>query len=199
MVMNFVEYEIQRDLPFEEPMDKPYKDYAEITWFKEKTYSSSASVADSSLSNEYKRTSNKIEDSKSNNSLSKEFGSTKILIAEPEPDLLSLFKTFLETLGVRSATVADGEAALEVFLEKENKGRPYDVVVLDTHLKGLGGLDLAKKIHDIKPTQRILMVTTTPVEYLPKNVLRSAMIDEEDILTMPFKLSDFISRLKQLE
>ncbi len=125
--------------------------------------------------------------------------STKILIAEPEPDLLSLFKTFLETLGLRSATVADGEAALEVFLEKENKGRPYDVVVLDTHLKGLGGFDLAKMIHDIKPTQRILMVTTTPMEYLPKNVLRSAMINEEDILTMPFKLSNFISRLKQLE
>jgi two-component system, OmpR family, response regulator len=109
-----------------------------------------------------------------------------------------LFKTFLEILGVKSATVADGEAAFEVFLEKENKGRQYHVVVLDIHLKGLGGLDLAKKIHNIRPTQRILMVTTTPVEYLPKNVLRSAMIDEGDILTMPFRLSDFISRLKQL-
>ena len=121
----------------------------------------------------------------------------QILIAEPEPDILSLFKAFLETLGVRSATVADGEAALKVFLEKENKGKPYDVVVLDTHLKGLGGLDLAKMIHDKSPTQRIIMITTTPMEYLPKNVLKSAMIDEEDILTMPFRLSDFISRLKQ--
>ena len=85
-----------------------------------------ASVADSSLSNEYKRTSSKDEDSKSNNSLSKEFEPDQILIAEPEPDILSLFKTFLETLGVKSATVADGEAAFEVFLEKENKGRPYN-------------------------------------------------------------------------
>lgn len=109
-----------------------------------------------------------------------------------------MFKTFLETLGVKSATVADGEAAFEVFLEKENKGRQYHVVVLDTHLQGLGGLDLAKKIHHIKPIQRILMVTTTPVEYLPKNVLRSEMIDEGDILTMPFRLFDFISQLKQL-
>ena len=180
MVMNIEESEIQREReqPFEKPVDKPCKYYAEITWFKDKTYSSAASVADSSLSIEYKRTSSKDENSKSNNSLSKEFEPDQILIAEPEPDILSLFKTFLETLGVKSATVADGEAALEVFLEKENKGRPYDVLVLDTHLKGLGGLDLAKKIHNIKPTQRILMVKTTPVEYLPKNVLRSAMIDE---------------------
>ena len=196
MVMNFVECEIQREQPFEEPVEKPYKDYAEIIRFKEKTSRSDVPVADSSLSDDYKRTTNKVKASKPNNSLSKEFEPAQILIAEPEPDILSLFKTFLETLGVRSATVADSEAALEVFLEKENKGRPYDVVVLDTHLKGFGGLDLAKKIHDISPTQRIFMVTTTPIEYLPKNVLSSAMIDEKDILTMPFRLSDFISRLK---
>jgi DNA-binding NtrC family response regulator len=71
------------------------------------------------------------------------------------------------------------------------------VVILDTHLKGLGGLDLAKMMHDISPTQRIIMVTTTPMESLPKNVLKSAMIDEADILTMPFKLSVFISKLKE--
>lgn len=193
--MNFVECEIQREHQFEEPVEKICKDYAEIVGFKEKTSSSSATVADSILS-DYKRTSNKVEVNKPDNSLSKELEPAQILIAEPEPDILSLFKAFLETLGVRLATVADGDTALEVFLEKENNGRPYDVVVLDTHLKGLGGLDLAKIIHDKSPAQRIILVTTTPMEYLPKSALRSAMIDEGDILTMPFRLSDFISRLK---
>ncbi len=197
MVVNFVEYEIQWDHPFEEPVEKPYKDYDGFVGFEEKTSSSATMVTDSPLSDDYKRTSNKFEYSKSTVSLSKESESDQILIAEPEPDILSLFKAFLETLGVRSATVADGQAALKVFLEKENKGRPYDVVVLDTHLKGLGGLDLAKMIHDINPTQRIIMITTTPMEHLPQNVLKSAMIDEEDILTMPFRLSDFISKLRQ--
>ena len=194
--MNFVECEIQREHPFEEPVEKIYKDYAEIVGFKEKTSSSSATVADSILSDDYKRTSNKVEVNKPDNSLSKELEPAQILIAEPEPDILSLFKAFLETLGVRSATVADGETALEVFLEKENKGRPYDVLVLDTHLKGLGGLDLARIIRDKSPAQRIILVTTTPMEYLPKSALKSAMIDEGDILTMPFRLTDFISRLK---
>ena len=194
--MNFVECKIQREHPFEEPVEKIYKDYVEIVGFKEKTSSSSATVADSILSDDYKRTSNKVEVNKPDNSLSKELEPVQILIAEPEPDILSLFKAFLETLGVRSATVADGETALEVFLEKENNGRPYDVLVLDTHLKGLGGLDLARIIRDKSPAQRIILVTTTPMEYLPKSALKSAMIDEGDILTMPFRLSDFISRLK---
>lgn len=197
MVMNFVECEFQREQPFEEPGEKLYKEHAETVMYKEKTSNSTATVADTILSDHYKRKSNKFEDGKPTNSLTKEFELAHILIAEPEPDILSLFKTFLETLGVRSVTVTDGEAALEIFLEKENKGRPYDVVVLDTHLKDLGGLDLAKMIHDISPTQRIIMVTTTPKEYLSENVLRSAMINEEDILIMPFRLSDLISRLKQ--
>ncbi len=199
MVMNFVECEIQPEQPLQEPVERLYKDYAEIVGFKEKTSNSATTIADSSLSNDYKGTSNKLETSKPNYFLSKEFEPSKILIAEPEPDILSLFKAFLETLGVRSATVSDGEAALKIFLEKENKGKPYDAVILNTHLKGLGGLDLAKMIHDKSPTQRIIMVTTTPMEHLPKNVLKSAMIDEEDILTMPFRLSNFISRLKQKE
>ncbi|MDN5869088.1 MAG: response regulator [Candidatus Nitrosocosmicus sp.] len=175
---------------------KNSKDYAEIVGFKDKPSSSAATVADSNLSYDYKSTSRKFEDSRHSKSLSKELEPDQILIAEPEPDILSLFKAFLETVGVRSATVADGEAALDVFLEKENKGRPYDAVVLDTHLKGLGGLELARMIHAIKPTQRIILITTNPMEHLPKNVLKSAMIDEDDILTMPFRLSDFISRLQ---
>lgn len=199
MVMNFVECEFQREQPFEEPGEKLYKEHVETVMYKEKTSNSTATVADTILSDHYKRKSNKFEDGKPTNSLTKEFELAHILIAEPEPDILTLFKTFLETLGVRSATVTDGKAALEFFLEKENKGRPYDVVVLDTHLKGLNGLDLAKMIHDISPTQRIIMVTTTPKEYLLKNVLKSAMIEEGDILTMPFRLYDFISKLKQRE
>ena len=199
MVMNFVECEFQREQPFEKPGDKFYKEHAETVMYKEKTSNSTTTVADTILSDHYKRKSNKFEVVKPTNSLTKEFEPANILIAEPEPDILTLFKTFLETLGVRSATAADGEAALEFFLEKENKGKPYDVVVLDTHLKGLNGLDLAKMMHDISPTQRIIMVTTTPKEYLSKNVLKSAMIEGGDILTMPFRLSDFISKLKQRE
>lgn len=194
--MNFIECAFQQKHNFEQPEGKLYKEYVEIGGIKEKICSSAATVADSNFPRYYKTTPNKIENSKTDKSSSKELKQVRILIAEPEPDILSLFKAFLETLGIKSATVADGEEALNIFLEKENKGRPYDVVVLDTHLQGLGGLDLAKMIHGISPTQRIIMITTTPMEYLPKNILEAAMIDEADILTMPFRLSAFISRLK---
>ena len=74
MVMNFVECEIQWEHPFEEPVEKPYKDYAEFVGFKEKTSSSATTVADSTLSDDYKRTSNKFEDSKPNIFLIKRIG-----------------------------------------------------------------------------------------------------------------------------
>ena len=195
--MNFIECAFQQEHDFEQPEGKLYqKCYVEIGGIKEKTFSSAATVADSNFPRYYKTTPNKIGNSKPDKSSSKELKQVRILVAEPEPDILSLIKAFLETLGIKSATVADGEEALNIFLEEENKGRPYDIVVLDTHLQGLGGLDLAKMIHGISPTQRIIMITTTPMEYLPKNILEAAIIDEEDILTMPFRLAAFVSRLK---
>ena len=196
MVMNFIGCAFQQEHNFGQPEGKLYKDCVEIGGIKEKICNSAATIADSNFPSYYKTTPNKFENSKSDKSSSKELKQLRILIAESEPDILSLFKAFLETRGLKSATVADGEEALNVFLEEENKGRPYDVVVLDTHLQGLGGLFLAKMIRSISPTQRIIMITTTPIEYLPKNTLKAAMIDEGDILTMPFKLSAFISRLK---
>ncbi|TVP41410.1 response regulator [Candidatus Nitrosocosmicus arcticus] len=195
--MNIIQCEFQQEHNSAQPGGKLYKKYVEIGGTKEKACSSAATITNSNIPHDYKRASNKFEKSKTDKFLSKESDQAQILIAEPEPDILSLFHAFLETLGIKSATVANGEEALNVFLEKKNKGRPYDVVVLDTHLQGLGGLDLAKMIRGISPTQRIIMVTTTPMEYLPKNLLKSAMIDEDDILTMPFRLSTLISRLKQ--
>ena len=58
MVMNFVECEFQREQPFEKPGDKFYKEHAETVMYKEKTSNSTATVADTILSDHYKRKSN---------------------------------------------------------------------------------------------------------------------------------------------
>jgi two-component system, OmpR family, response regulator len=196
VVKNSMECTFQQNHNFEQPEGKLDKEYIEIGGVKENTRSSAVTVADSNFPRYYKTTPNKIENSKTDKSSSNGLKQVRILIAEPEPNILSLFKAFLETLEIKPATVADGKKALDIFLEKENKGKPYDVVVLDTHLQSLGGLDLAKIIRDISPTQRIILITTTPLEYLPKNIIEAVNLDKEDILIMPFRLASFISKLK---
>ena len=58
--------------------------------------------------------------------------------------------------------------------------------MLDTHLFCPSGLDVAKKIHSESPHQKLIIVTTTPKENLPKECLETAGIKDKDILMMPF-------------
>jgi len=123
-------------------------------------------------------------------SLRKELEQTKILIAESENDLLLLFRTYLSSLGMKTQTASNGYEALECFFNSKGKGRQYDGIVVDTNLANPSGLDVVKRIRKEKPDQKLVVITTTPIEHLPAECLKTAEIKEKDILTMPFKLSE---------
>ena len=127
--------------------------------------------------------------SKNHSGLSEELKQARFLIAESEKELQSLFKTYLDLIGAEGEIVDDGNRALAAFLQNTNEGKVYDAVVVDTHLKGKKGLEVAKKIHERDNSQKIVLVTTSMKEQLPKDELQSASIDEKDILVMPFSLS----------
>ena len=112
----------------------------------------------------------------------------RILIVESEPDMRVLFKTYLELVGAESITADDGDKAISIFQEDKNQGRNYDVVLIDTHLKGRLGLEVAKKIYSKESKQRIVLLTTYMREELSQAALDSAAINDKDILVMPFKL-----------
>lgn len=126
----------------------------------------------------------------------RELEQTQILIAESENELLTLFNTYLCSLGMRTDATNNGHEAIDRFLKSKEKGRPYDAIVLDTHLFGPSGLDVAKRIRSEKPDQKLVLVTTTPKEYLPAECLETAGIKDSDILTMPFKLSKLVTVLE---
>ncbi|MBA2267148.1 MAG: response regulator [Nitrosopumilus sp.] len=126
---------------------------------------------------------------KNDQPISKLTNKTRILIAESDSEICSLFKTYLELAGAESITTDSGEKALRIFHEDKKKGKNYDVVVLDTHLKGTRGLEVAKKIYTSSPNQRIVLLTTQMKEELPEEALNSTAIDDKDTLVMSFKLS----------
>ena len=114
---------------------------------------------------------------------------SQILIAESEIDLLTLFREYLSSLGAKTEIASSGHEAIEQFLNREENERPYDVIVLDTHLLNPSGLDIAKRIRSQKPNQKLVLITTSPKEYLPSECLESSGIKDKDILTMPFRMT----------
>lgn len=121
----------------------------------------------------------------------------RILIVESDADIRLLFKTYLESAGAKSITADNGDKALSIFQRDKNNGRNYDVVLIDTHLKGRRGLDVAKKIYIRSPNQRIVLLTTYMKEELSQAALDSAAIADKDILVMPFKLAQLRTVLYQ--
>jgi CheY-like chemotaxis protein len=133
---------------------------------------------------------NRVKDSQS---LRKELYKTQVLIAESEKDLVLLFETYLSSLGINTEIACSGEKAIDSFFDSKMKDNPFDAILLDTHLSNPSGLDVAKRIRREKPDQKLVIVTTTPKEYLPSECLEIAGINEKDILTMPFRMSKLIT------
>lgn len=140
---------------------------------------------------------NPLEQEKKDNALPKLLQQSRILIAESEPEICTLFKNYLDSMGAESVTVDSGDSAIDIFLRDKEEGKDYHAIILDTHLKGTMGLDTAKKIRECNSDQKIIIVTTNPKESLIEDVLKSTGIDNKNILVMPFRLSELISVIKQ--
>ncbi|WP_458745922.1 response regulator [Candidatus Nitrosocosmicus sp. T] len=122
---------------------------------------------------------------------------TRVLLAESDTEILLLFKEFFELVGIESIATDNGDKALHIFQEDKEEGKKYNVVILNTQLKGTRGLDVAKKIHTNSPNQRIVLLTTTIKEELLQEALNSTAIEKKDILVMPFKLSQLHAIINQ--
>jgi CheY-like chemotaxis protein len=84
--------------------------------------------------------------------------STRILTVDDEPDVLATYQMWLEEDGYEVRTASKGSDALEVV-----KAWSPHVVLLDQKLEGGGGRDvglsLIRRIIDLNPACRVLMVT----------------------------------------
>ena len=68
----------------------------------------------------------------------------KLLIADDETEMLNVLKEFFEARGADVTTVKNAEAALELV-----GNEPFDCLVTDLRMPGMGGIELLKRIKDI--------------------------------------------------
>ena len=89
---------------------------------------------------------------------------------------------------ITAVVTPEGNECLSV--AKEND---FDIIILDTHLSGsIRASDLAKEIHRIKPSQRIVLTTTNPL-YGTADGIKSFRMSTQDVLIKPFRLSNLIN------
>jgi DNA-binding response OmpR family regulator len=76
----------------------------------------------------------------------------QILVAEDDKDASGLYKDALELRGHKVTLTVDGHECLAQY-----KAAKFDVVILDYKLPDLDGLQVAKEIFSINPSQRIIL------------------------------------------
>lgn len=98
------------------------------------------------------------------------YGKETILLADDEEGVRMVIKSFLDVLGYRVLTAADGEEALETFL---NAREPIDLVILDGIMPKLSGPAACEKIRSYRPETPCLFLTgfseELRVKFLEKN------------------------------
>lgn len=119
----------------------------------------------------------------------------QVLVAQSEPEILTLIRRFLMVKGISMASATTGIEAYGKIQKRNLTKNPFDIIVLDTHLSGNQQLKLASEIHQIDPNQKIVIITTTPKHLMYNIVKETGFLLEKDILTMPFRLMDFASLL----
>jgi DNA-binding response OmpR family regulator len=115
-----------------------------------------------------------------------------VLVAEDEPDLMSLVKHALEEAGYEVLTASDGAEALRIALD-----RTPDVAVLDIRMPKLSGLDVIKSLRLNSATGQIPVMLLTAVTD-KEEVARGFQAGALGYIEKPFSPSELVERVDAL-
>jgi DNA-binding response OmpR family regulator len=114
----------------------------------------------------------------------------KILIVEDETNLREGLVDLLRSEGHLVEAVADGEAALD-----RGSDPSIQLMLLDLMLPKLDGIEVCKRLRELRPDLQILMLTARGSEDEKVNGLDAGA---DDYVTKPFSLKELVARINAL-
>lgn len=133
----------------------------------------------------------------------------RILVAEDEEDIKTIYYMGLVERGHNIILTSDGEECIMVYRQKLEERQEhhhdektsslsyFDVVILDYKMPKKDGLQAAKEILDINPEQRIIFASAYVKETLTESVKQLKKIVE--LMQKPFSISALIDTVENRE
>ena len=113
---------------------------------------------------------------------------SSVLVVDDELSLRKVLRISLAASGFAVEEACNGEEALGTV-----QHHPFDLVLLDMNMPGIGGIDACRRIRGISPHAGIVMVTVRDLE---DDKVRALEAGADDYVTKPFKLRELISRIR---
>ena len=114
----------------------------------------------------------------------------KVLIVDDEPAMRRALSAALTASGRLVEAAQDAEEAIEAIHQQ-----PFDLVLLDINMPGMGGIEACRRIRPLAPNAGIVMITVC--DSLEEKV-RALDAGADDYVTKPFLLRELLARLRAL-
>lgn len=113
-----------------------------------------------------------------------------ILIVEDDQDIAELVKVHMQDLGLQVTHCDNGEEAIIQALNND-----FSILILDITLPGCSGLDVCRKVREVKQEQAILMLTARTSEI---DRVVGLELGADDYMSKPFSVRELQARVHAL-
>lgn len=111
----------------------------------------------------------------------------RILVVDDDPKITALLRRSLAYEGYLVDAVADGPAAL-----MQAESQPYDLVILDVMLPGMDGLEVCRRLRQVRDVPVLMLTARDEVT----DRVRGLDSGADDYLVKPFALEELLARVR---
>ncbi len=111
----------------------------------------------------------------------------KILIVEDETSIARFVQLELEHEGYQTESVADGRQALDKAVQND-----YDLIVLDVMLPSLNGIEVLRRLRQVKQTPVIILTARDQI----MDKVAGLDLGANDYMTKPFAIEELLARIR---
>jgi CheY-like chemotaxis protein len=115
-----------------------------------------------------------------------------VMVVDDEPDVLTIFKSYLTSEGYNVEAFSDSYKALQSFATSEP--RHYDLVVLDIRMPTINGLQLYQRLKAMDPYIKVIFLSALEATEELVSILDG--VNTVDILRKPIDKKHFIQKVK---
>jgi DNA-binding response OmpR family regulator len=114
-------------------------------------------------------------------------GRGRILIIDDEPGIVQVIRRCLSVEGFRVEAADDGVTGLAKAV-----AQGHDLVLLDLALPGVEGIEVLRRLREVKPSQPVVMISSTADHTLRQDCLQLGAT----FLAKPFTLDELLTAVR---